>query len=394
MFTAYMWVYPWDLVDEGIEEALDRIQEMGASGICLATVYHSIEHLRMHEALAGRPRTYRHSGAAYFQPDAAKYAGTRIHPIVAEWPESGNPLADIAEACAARGIGLRSWTVCCHNSEMVRRRPETAVRTIFGDINPTWMCPLNPDVGEYLRALVEDLSSNYPFEAVELESPAFNAARHYHTHAKMGLEPGPLERFLLSLCFCESCRQRARDADVDIDQVVGVVQGQLETWFAEARPSDVPIDALLDRKPSVRRFVQWRTHCVSEVIRGMKSTCRCELILYAESDVAGSGLDLAEVSGDISGAVGTCYSKTGPVGTESIERTARWLGQALGGLDRASIGLMTYPPAAPDGPSLARQVHRVADLGAGTVHLYHYGIMPDVCLTWTRQALRKPRRES
>jgi hypothetical protein len=107
-------------------------------------------------------------------------------------------------------------------------------------------------------------------------------------------------------------------------------------------------------------------------------------------DVPGSAFDLADVAGDIDGAVGTCYSED----TGLIDQTVEWLSGVMGGKHRLSVGLMTYPPASPDAPGLVRQVHRVAELGVPSVHLYHYGIMPDACLTWTKQALRKPRREA
>jgi len=390
MFSAYMWCYLWDALDEGIDQTLDRMQEAGVGGVCIATIYHSIEHLRMHAALGAGPRAYRQAGAAYFQPDADKYANTRLRPVVAEWLKSRNPLVDLGKACGEREMAMRSWTVCCHSSEMVRRRPEIGIKTAFGDVNPTWMCPLNADVGEYLRAAVEDLSSNYPFEAIELESPGFNVARHYHTHIKMGLQPGPLEQFLLSLCFCESCRQGALSADVDVEQAVGSVRDGLARWFADAQPSGETVEELLGRDAAVRSFVQWRTRWLSETIRKMRSTCRCKLVVYADRDIAGSGFDLADVASEIDGAVGCCYSPE----TELIDRTVGWLSGVMAGTNRLSVGLMTYPPGSPDAPTLVRHVHRVSELGVPSVHLYHYGIMPDACLTWTKQALRKPRREA
>ncbi len=389
MFSAYMWCYPWDLLDEGIDRALDRMQEVGVSGICVATLYHSIEHLRMHTAYADKPRAYIHAAAAYFRPEPGRYANTRLRPVVAEWLKSRNPLEEFGEACSSRELSLRSWTVCCHNSTLVRKRPEVAIKNAFGDINPTWMCPINPDVGEYLRAVVEDLSNNYPFEAIELESPAFNSARHYHTHVKMGLTPGPVEHFLLNLCLCESCRQAAVAGDVDVEMVARSVKAELEKWFTRAKPSGESVEDLIHRNPPLRAFIQWRAEQAAALIRRIRSTCRSDLVLYAEPDVYGSAMNLADVAKDIHQVVGTCYTSQ----TEVIDQTVRRLAGAIGGKERLSVGLMTYPPASADAPMLARHVHRVAELGVPSVHLYHYGIMPEECLTWTRQALRKPRRE-
>ncbi len=393
MFTAYMWCYPWDLIDEGIDEALDRIQETGVNGICLATTYHSIEHLRMHEAFAGRERTYVYSGAAYFQPRLNRYKRTPLVPLVPGWLDERNPPGEIAAACEQRGLSMRSWTVCCHNSEMVSAWPDVGMRNVFGDINPTWMCPLNPDVGEYMRALVEELSSQYAFEAIELESPAFNPARHYHTHIKMGLPPGKVEEFLLNLCFCESCRHGARDAGIDVDQAADAVRTELERWFRTTEPNRGSLDEILDATPGLRAFVRWRIDAVADYLRRIKGTCTCDLVVYAERDVLTSALDLAAFRDEVDLAMLPCYSKADPVEPTDIEDAANWLSRQMAGPERTSIGLMTYPPAAPDAPTLARQVHRLAELGVRTVHLYHHGIMPGACLKWTQQALRKPRRE-
>ncbi len=389
MFTAYMWCYPWDLIDEGIDRVLDPVQEMGVDGVCVATAYHSIEHLRMHGALDGKPRAYVHPAACYFQPESARYANTRLRPMVAEWLKTRNPLVDVAKACSARGVRLRSWTVCCHNSAIVARRPEVAIKNVFGDTNPTWMCPLNPDVGEYLRALVEDLSSNYGFEAIELESPGFNTSRHYHTHIKIGLQPGRIEQLLLNLCLCESCRQGAVAADVDLQSVAKVAREGLMRWFRDAAADERTQDEFVAAHPALRAFLQWREARFAELIRRIRSSCRCDLVAYADMDVAGSAFDLAGVRDDLSGVVGCCYTAE----TAAIDRMAGWAAEVMGSKERLSIGLMTYPPGSPDAPTLVRHVHHVAALGVPSVHLYHYGIMPDACFTWVRQALRKPKRE-
>ncbi len=394
MFSATMWVYPWDLLDEEVDPVLDRIQEIGATGISVATLYHSIEHLRVHKAMSGKKRAYQHQAAAYFQPDTSKYAKTRLKPTVAEWLKTRNPLTRFAEECRSRDLALRSWTVCSHNSEMVRRLPGTAIKTVFGDVNPTWMCPVNQEVREYLRAVVEDLSTNYPFDTIELESPAFDAGRHYHTHIKVGLASGPVEDFLLGLCFCESCRRGADEAGIDVDELARLVTTELEQWMENLAPSDEPIDDLIRRIPPLRKFLTWRNEQMSETIRKIKSTCACQLMVYAGKDTLRSALDLADLRDDVDAALTACYSKDAEVAPEAIDEAVDWMSKGMGGTDRLSIGLMTYPPAARSSQALSRCVHRVAELGVPSVHLYHYGIMPDPCLTWCKQALRKPRREA
>ena len=45
MFNANLWCYVWDLEDEGIDRVVDRLHgEVGATGVSVATSYHSVEH--------------------------------------------------------------------------------------------------------------------------------------------------------------------------------------------------------------------------------------------------------------------------------------------------------------------------------------------------------------
>ena len=77
MFQTNLWCYLWDLVDEGIDPVLDRLQgEAGATGVSVATCYHSVDQLRPHPGIS--PRTFRSAGGAQFQPASDRYAATRI----------------------------------------------------------------------------------------------------------------------------------------------------------------------------------------------------------------------------------------------------------------------------------------------------------------------------
>mgnify|MGYP005863561923 CR=1 FL=1 len=83
-FEINLWCYPWDLVDEGIDRVLDRLQgEAGVTGVSVATHYHAVDQLRPHGSVA--PRRFRSAGGAQFQPEAAAYAATRYRPVVAQW---------------------------------------------------------------------------------------------------------------------------------------------------------------------------------------------------------------------------------------------------------------------------------------------------------------------
>ena len=386
MFQANLWCYVWDLEDEGIDAVLDRLHgQVGATGISVATSYHSVDHLRIHAGVSSR--VYRADGGIYFQPDADHYAATRIKPIVAGGIKSRNPLARIAEACARRHMNLRSWTVCCHNSALVARHESMAVKNVFGVINPPRLCSANPDVRAYLRALVGDLSSNYPLQAVELEAALFADSAHYHRHQKTGIQFGPPERLLLNLCFCESCRQAASQAGVDVEAAARSAKVRLEKVFEAGRPGAMSIDNLLGEDGPIRRFCNWRLGAMAQLLAELKKSCRTKLVLYDESDRVTGESDLPVLAENVDAVLGFCYSPR----IEDVEATIQRLSRAKKP-PAVEAGFHAFPPVCPDAPTLVREMTRAAELGVRSVNVYNYGIMPEANLDWVRQAIRSASR--
>ena len=163
-----IWAYVWDVIDGGADSVISTLKnEIGLNTLSVATCYHSVDHLRVHRL---ENNFYSSQAAIYFQPDQSLYKNTRIEPPVSPLAEKTNPLRNISDGCERHGMKLSSWTVCLHNSTIGRNQPEVAQRDVFG--NPCWhaLCPANEDVREYMRAIVTDLTTNYNFATVELES--------------------------------------------------------------------------------------------------------------------------------------------------------------------------------------------------------------------------------
>ena len=70
-------VYAWDLIAEGPENALGKIQDLGANTICLASSYHAGKFTRP-RAASGKI-FFPDDGTVYFRPDPKHY-GT-IQPL-------------------------------------------------------------------------------------------------------------------------------------------------------------------------------------------------------------------------------------------------------------------------------------------------------------------------
>lgn len=388
-FEANLWCYPWDLEDEGIDRALDVIQgELGATGISVATVYHSVDHLRSHPHAP--PGWFRSAGGMQFQPHASLYRGTRARPVVAEWLRTRNPLAAISEACAKRGLALRGWTVCCHGSAMAAKNPALAMKDIFGGASPAWLCPLNPDVQENLRAVVEDLTHSYRFDAIELEACGFPASCHSHGHEKVGVDPGPVGRLLLTLCLCESCRQAASQAGLDVAAVERSAKTDLERILRGEAETPMPdLDEYVTTRPPLRAFLAWRAKGVADLVSRLRPACAAKLLAMRAGDATTTGTDPRQIAANCDGLLALGYGAD----EAGIERLVKQAADETGSPQRVWLGLDVTGHRTKDSASLVRHVGCAARLGVAGVSFYNYGIIPPGRLPWVQQAIRYGRRE-
>jgi hypothetical protein len=390
MFQTNMWCYLWDLVDEGMDKVLDRLQgEAGVTGISVATCYHSIDQLRPHAGVL--PKRFCSPGGAQFQPQTDRYTGTRIKPIVASWLKKSNPLAKVAEACAKHKLALRSWTVCCHSSLMVSRYPNAAVKNVFGDIDPTWLCPINPDVREYLRAMVEDLSENYPFETIELERPTFQERVHSHAHHKVGVELGEVGHCLFNLCFCESCRQVAGDDGIDVEAAAKSVCETLEKIFVGGEPSGQSIEEFIGQVPVLSDYVNWRCAKVTSLVETLKLSCKCRVVVHRSGGRFVAGADFNAIGKHCDATLTNCPH---PYTNETIETVVKEASADAGDVSGVELGFSASWPMCPDSATLVRSLSQSAKLGVGSVNIYNYGMIPLERMEWTRRATRYAGREA
>lgn len=218
-----MWAYPWDLLDEGIPAALDRMQQRaGTTGVAVATIYHAGKFL--HPNNPRRKVVFPESGTLYFPPDPSWHGRQRIVPPV--WPEAQTHdfWPALRRETAERGLELTAWTLCLHNSGVGAAMSDCSVENAFGDRLRTDLCPANPDVAAYLAAATRDIAATRQVDRILLESLEFMPFQHGFHHEVIGVPVGPSIGLLASLCFCRYCLAAAGDAGID-----GVT---LRTWVA------------------------------------------------------------------------------------------------------------------------------------------------------------------
>jgi hypothetical protein len=274
---ATIWIYPWDLLDEGIDATLARLrQDMDLDALSVATSYHTVAHLRPHSPA---DRWFvAHDAAVYFQPQLERYAATRLKPNVSPLAQHRNPLADICAAARGHGLQVISWTVCLHNTYLGRTHPDCAVQTAYGDALTSDLCPANPDVRAYHLALTGDVAANYRPDLVFVESPGYLAYNYGWSNPKVQTPISPRCEFLLSLCFCAHCVGGAERSGLDGGRLKERVAGYLRRELPELPSPQPPVaDARWQAEAfdgDLARFLDVRANLALEAYEAIAGECR------------------------------------------------------------------------------------------------------------------------
>lgn len=231
-----MYVYPWDLWQEGTAEVAARLRAAGINAVSVATAYHAGKFLRPH---ASRDRVwFPEDGTVYFRPDPSLYS--RLVPQAAGMAQKFDALRDLADK--APDLRVTSWTVGLHNSRLGALNPDLTCQTVLGDPLVNALCPSQPEVRAFLIALCRDTAAQPGMSEIAIEAPGFQTYRHGHHHEFELIELTLPAETLLETCFCPACRGRARSFGIDADRLAAAAHLRMEAFLGDA---DAPLLDLL-----------------------------------------------------------------------------------------------------------------------------------------------------
>ncbi|MFD3534713.1 hypothetical protein [Streptomyces sp. NPDC058664] len=373
---AAAFVYPWDVDGDPAAPAL--LAGLGLAQVTLAAAYHSTRALTPRHP-AHRIVTAEHSAVLY-PPDQERWAGRPLRPYPAgEWAP-GDSFGRAAEVLAATGVEVHSWVVLAHNSRLGAEHPETSVVNAYGDRYPWAPCIARPEV----RALLVDLAAEAAVRpgaaGTELESCGWYGLAHLHAHDKTGgVALGEREQYLMSLCFCPSCRAGYADEGADPDELAAAVRGALEPVWAGAGPAGglgAPEAPALAWRARTARTLQ--EAAVAAVRAAAPAGFR--ILLHADPDPyrcgADAGTDPAHVLGLADGVVAR-PSRVADFAAHARPDTVL----------AANLSVVAGMGGAPD--RLAGDAGSARDAGATELRLYHAGLASDEDLAAVRTALRE-----
>ncbi|WP_285589470.1 hypothetical protein [Herbidospora sp. NBRC 101105] len=216
-----VYVFVEDLRDEGVDAVLDRITDLGVAGVTVAAAVHQTTDVTPH----GTSRIILRHDGVHFPPPPDLFG--RLSPPLQPGADD-KILDDLRAACRARGLAFHGWAVFLRNPTLGAAHPEVTVRNCFGDRGaPADLCPANPDVRAYAVGLARAVARQGVDSVVadSLHFAAFGADRSY-------IPLGPMDAFLLGLCFCHHCLLRATqlgvNAEVAREECARIVGGVLD----------------------------------------------------------------------------------------------------------------------------------------------------------------------
>ncbi|MER6429956.1 MULTISPECIES: hypothetical protein [unclassified Streptomyces] len=382
---ASAFVYPWDV--NGDPGAAARVAGLGVEQVTLASAYHSTRALT--------PRHPRHrivtaEYAAVLYPPGDRWAGRGLRPYPAGRWAPGNAYGEAAAALADAGLEVHTWVVLAHNSRLGAEHPDTSVVNAYGDRYPWAPCIAQPATRAYLVDLAAEAAVRPGARGTELESLGWYGLQHLHAHDKTaGIALGDAGQYLMSLCFCPSCRDGYGARGLDADGLAAAVRTALEPlWRGAADDGGWPTVGKLLGEDTAAATRAWREETAAGLQEEAVTAVRAaapegfQVLLHADpvSHHCGAnvGTDPARVLSVADGVVVPC---TG--GTALLAPFA----EHAGGRTVLAANL-TIVAGMGGGPgTLAADAARARAEGATELRLYHAGLASDGDLAAVREAL-------
>jgi hypothetical protein len=385
-----LYAHPEDLRGEGIERVADRALGYACDGLTIAAAYHQARDVTPH----GRSRVTVRRDGAHFPLPADLWDGLRLVPPPQDGSDDGL-FAKLRRVTTQRGARLHGWTVFLHNTTLGLAHPDVTQENCFGDrAAPADLCPSHPDVRAYATALARSVA-RLGVDTVFAESLHFGFFGHGYHHERCFVELGPVEEFLLGLCFCAYCRARAAEAGVDA-QAARVAAARIAGGVLDGGaplPGELSPAGLAEcAGEALSRYVGTRTGTVTTLVASVARAVADEDSRLVFLDLAGAikgyadGRPTGGLAREAAWQTGVDPAAIGPVAdgyailgyARDPARLSADVAAYRSALGESASLRVTLRPGLPDTPSaanLAEKLRQVAT-AADAVDFYSYGLFP------------------
>ncbi|MED1801856.1 hypothetical protein [Brevibacillus porteri] len=384
-----MFIYPWDIAESGIEAVIQTLEGAKCNTAVVNSSYHQGRFFHP------QSKTFRRlplSGVS-FTPEWSKY--NRLRPTVHEQIAQASVLAKMKEACERAGMGFHTWWVGLHNSTLGLAHPDLCVQNIWGDTYTYALCPSQPEVQHYAKALFADTLEQVKPERILIEATAFLPMKHGEHHEVCLLPLGESLQWLLSFCFCGACTQRAEAKRIDVGAVQQLVSRLVNQMVEADSISQVSVETrevafLLLEYPELYHYQQTRLEVVDGLWRSLK-----DIALSKGTALDGfpsstpfyvnqsywEGVSLRKAAATLDRVVPLAYG-------DSVNEVAYTFHAMKLVAPEAALGaaFSLHHSQIQSAFDLAARVGTAVDAGAQSITYYNLGLLNNRRLNWIRQA--------
>lgn len=262
-----MFIYPWDLLDEGIVKTLRLLKDMGMTSISLSVSYHSGKFLLPHNP---KKKIYYHpSGRIYYRPNYKEYKilKPKLGEAYKQYSDNDDRydlISRIIKEAKELDMEVKAWVVGFHNSRLGKDHPQYVVRNVYGEPYYHALCPNYTETKHYVLKMIEDLLTQYDLDAIELESFDYLGCLHGDHHEIIGMQNKQFLEKLLGLCFCPNCESKAEELGVNVNNLKRNLRKKIDL------ACNLESEGMFDDIPHYEQFLNMRTMVVEELYRNIK----------------------------------------------------------------------------------------------------------------------------
>jgi hypothetical protein len=400
-----IFVHPWDVVHEGVENLLETVSGLGVNRINLATSYHAGRYILPRDP---KQRIFQaEEGVVYFKPDLSFFERSLLKPVRSTKFGNVDVLEEVTKAAKNYNLAVNSWTVTLHNSHFAKSHPELAVEDAFGEIDQNFLCPSRPETIEYVKALVRNLAEKYELNAIQLEAIGYPwSLRHNDQHEIFGSRLEPLVSELITTCFCKNCTEKMARLGMNPEEARKLVTQIVDTSFS--MPSNVmqfvPSEEIIRNShvlstdlSALYELLKFKQQVIKEMLEALRDALRdsnsqkvqLRLLALGGSSLELSvgrgceGINLHDASQVLDGIDLVTYVKE----PENVYYQVLWTKFEVEARCSLHASLRINYPIANTRSALESQMKAALDAGVTGLEFYNYGWTNRKGLEWLRQSL-------
>lgn len=368
-----MFLYPWDLIDDGIDNVIAQLKNMGITYVSLAVLYHKAKLLLPHNP---KHHLYMVEGNTCFYHIQQERYG-RLKPSKSPILDSytGDFLQETLEHFRKAHIRLGVWVVLFHNDHLADKYPDCAIQNCFGERLNTNLCPSNPEVYQYGLNVIEEILE-CGVDEIHLESAEYAGFLHGEHHEMQAFQDTVMLDRLMGACYCPYCREQGIKAGIDMDRLIGSAKQEAERFFHFwEKPSDHAVYEELFREyltVKQRRIASFYSDVRKLVDRkGVNTKIKPILWMSGDSDPHLCGIDMWQLEKYVDGVI-TAYPDSDMQVDSFVHKIRKFVPMHMpvtGG-----VRLLAENTTTPG--QIKKYIQEYADCGIQDLIFYNYGMAP------------------